>query len=241
MKKTLLTLIIGAIGFTNANAQCTPDNLLNGTGVYFDETNVPCINEYYSNTIQMAIVNDTTVFSIPASLDSVRITSITGIPSGMSHECASPNCTVVASAGSHTQTCVVISGTPTETGSYNIQFTADLYALGSKLTQVFDIPGTVIDCINGIDNNNFSQSISVYPQPTKDNTIISFNIEKSIYASISITDIHGKNDIAVYDGIINSGKTDLPLNEHTSKLTKGVYLITTQLDNDIITKKLIIE
>ena len=115
MKKTLLSLFIIAVSIVNTSAQCTPDPTLNSTGVYFNESNIPCINEAYSETIQMSIKNDTTVNvfgnNVTVLMDSVKINSVTGIPNGMSYTCENTECKIIRnSLQTHTQTCVDNAG-----------------------------------------------------------------------------------------------------------------------------------
>lgn len=241
MKKTLLSLILIGIALFNVNGQCTPDNSLNSTGVYFDKTNIPCINETYEQTIHMAITNDTTIPPFSVSLDSIQITSVTGIPAGLDYQCTSPNCTVVASSGTHTQTCLLISGTPTQTGDFTIQFTARLYALGSSITQTFDVPGSVINCINGLEKFKENTSIDIFPQPSKDNSTLRITLPSASNSSISLYDMTGSKLFNIYEGPLNSGINTIRLNEFTSALKEGVYLINTQIGEDNISKKLIIE
>ena len=245
MKKTLLSLFIIAVSIVNTSAQCTPDPTLNSTGVYFNESNIPCINEAYSETIQMSIKNDTTVNvfgnNVTVLMDSVKINSVTGIPNGMSYTCENPECKIIRNPSqTHTQTCVVIEGTPTTLGDFDITFNVSIHVQGSALNKDFVVSSSVTNCINGINDIN-SSTIDIFPQPSNGKAIIALDLKNSELVKIELLNINGEKLNRVFNGTLQTGKNEIEISQYTSTLNKGIYLLNIQFENNSISKKLIIE
>ena len=245
MKKTLLSIALFGIVLINVSAQCTPDNNLNSTGVYFNESNIPCINDPYSETIQMSIKNDTTVNvfgnSVTVLMDSVKINSVTGIPDGLDYTCENTECKIIRnSLQTHTQTCIVIAGTPTTVGDFDITFNATIYVQGSALNKDFVVSSSVNNCINGIQETN-AASIDVFPQPSNGNTTLEINMNSSESVNIQILNMNGEIMDNAFNSVLKSGKNQIDISQYTSGLLNGVYLLNMQFENNTISKKLIIE
>ena len=247
MKKLLLSFFATALLSVNASAQCIPDNTLNSTGVYFDKSNVPCLNQPYTQVIQMAIKNDTTVFSFNVKLDSVIISQVKNMPAGLTYQCANTQCKAVAlSNTTYTQTCMTLSGTPTVSGDFDIELVADLYVSGgNKLTKSFFIPGSIIQCINGLNTTSTIETVSLFPQPTTNNTQLNINLSAASSVNVSIINPTGSLINTVYNGTMASGLNKLNIGQTTSTLEKGIYLITTSIQTsngvETFSKKLIVE
>ncbi len=136
-----------------------------------------------------------------------------------------------------TTTSVEVTATPTDvnasvsgTGSVTIDaaggtITVTVTAQDGTTTQDYDINYTVV----GVDQNRF-EMISIYPNPA--NT--SINVSNATGAMISIYDLNGrmlKSEVSASD-LCNIDLTDM---------SKGVYLIKIQLDNDLNVSRFIIE
>jgi len=88
------------------------------------------------------------------------------------------------------------------------------------------------DSITGIMKNNTEQSIAVYPTITND--MLFFQTNTAAKASIKIYDLLGK--LIVSQNIIPLTLNSISLSEYDA----GIYLVSVNTDNKIITKKIII-
>lgn len=82
--------------------------------------------------------------------------------------------------------------------------------------------------------------LSVFPNPAKNNTSLSFSLEKAMLISVEIIDVQGKKIGSVYNEAplpegINIVTLDLPENLNT-----GIYFLKVNTENHSIYKKLII-
>jgi len=113
------------VGYTNAQV-CAPDPQYTQPGIYPDSiTNLDSgiVNIAYSDTITVIVPLDTISSICPCGgcipcvdIDSIVLTNITGLPPGLSYQCVPPSCAFPGG----TSGCVLISGTPTVAGTYNL-------------------------------------------------------------------------------------------------------------------------
>lgn len=102
-----------------------------------------------------------------------------------------------------------------------------------------------IDDINimgnvGIDEIANNLNFNVYPNPAEDNTIITFNLEESNSANITIYDVVGKEIATVFNGNLGTGEHQYAVND-AAKLSAGVYFIKLNVGGENFTKKLIVK
>ncbi|GAB4284020.1 MAG: hypothetical protein Kow0068_09000 [Marinilabiliales bacterium] len=92
--------------------------------------------------------------------------------------------------------------------------------------------------VDEIEANNFDYSI--YPNPSKDNTEISFSLNDNHYVEITINDIVGKKIKSLESKKLSSGSYSYLIN--TSELNgSGVYFITVSLDGMPVTKRFVVQ
>lgn len=125
MKKLLLpsTLFLSILLMPFlASAQCIADQSSNTAGIYPSEIlDNGCQNQSYADTVTLVFQIDTTVtvppfgtFTIP--FDSFLVSTILYLPSGLTWDCGSSNCTSYpAGPTSPPRECIEFSGTPTTT------------------------------------------------------------------------------------------------------------------------------
>ena len=111
MKKILLTLTL-AIAFVGAQAQCTPDPQFNIVGIYPDSTiglTGAIVGQAYDEVITIITPTDTSVdilgFPVSVTVQTIELTSVTGLPPSFSYDCAATNCTFLGGSTS----CAVLS------------------------------------------------------------------------------------------------------------------------------------
>ena len=116
MKKILLTLTL-AIAFFGAQAQCTPDPQFNIVGIYPDSTTGltgAIVGQAYDEVITIISPVDTSTVilgqTISVTIQTIELTSVTGLPPSFSYDCATTNCIF---AGGSTSCAVLSSPSPT--------------------------------------------------------------------------------------------------------------------------------
>ena len=125
MKKTLLTLAL-AFAFIGAQAQCTPDAQFTLPGIYPDSAtglSTAIVGQAYNEVITIISPLDTSVMilgqAVPVTIQTIELTSVTGLPASFSYDCATANCTF---SGGSTSCAVLTSPSPTvaEVGLHQI-------------------------------------------------------------------------------------------------------------------------
>ena len=237
MKKPLLciALLIGSL--TQLNAQCvitpgcTPDPTLGYCTTPTDNTPLPNASESsaYSTTIQLSI--GTTAFMGFITVTSASLTSVTGLPAGLSYSSNPANGYVAAGSNA----CLLIDGTPAmgSAGTYTIDANFDVVTSSGPISQAVswtlqvDATGTV-----GIKTYNASSAFFLAPNPATNELAVSaaFNFGK-----VSIIDALGKTVIS-HDAN-NSTLTKINI----SDLSKGVYFLQMNDGTRIVTRKFIKE
>ena len=94
------------------------------------------------------------------------------------------------------------------------------------------------DIIIDINETLSSNNISIYPNPITNIANIEFSLLKNNDVSIAIYDILGKNIKNLYQGEMMSGANNVQMN--VSELNEGIYFVKLQINNQIITKKIVI-
>jgi len=139
---TLLFLVLCSWSLTTS-AQCLPDSSLTGSGIFPDTLVGTCAGIPYEQTITIIIPQDTIVPpGVAATIDSVVVDSVAGLPPGLDFFCLDGNCRVLCG----TRSCVLVAGTPTQPGLYQI----DLYT--TTYVKVFGSPILQIDTLFGFYN-----------------------------------------------------------------------------------------
>ncbi len=135
----------------------------------------------------------------------------------------------VSPAGTNSTTTSISTGSVT--GAASVSYTVT-NANGCSNTRTVNI--NIVNCsAKGINSNIISNDVTFYPNPAK--SFITVNANNIIGDSkITITDLLGKQ-ILQQNLSIGSNKIDV------SKLSKGMYLVTTINNNENKTQKLIIE
>lgn len=241
MKKILFTLSLILVSYF-ASAQCTPDPtyVSQGVGVYPkpDSTCLHTVMDTCRRTqaysfVLTAVVPDSidtgTAFG-KAVLDYIKITSVNGLPSGITYQCVPSTCQFE----NNTTGCVLISGTTTDpAGVSNLTVTADV-RIGAGLagfTLPYTFPDTTIapGCYLfvvaepvGI-NEAYSHDISCKPNPVQNNATISFENGNATTANLSIVNLNGQI-VKTENFNTQNGRNTYTFD--VSDLSNGVYYYT---------------
>lgn len=259
MKKILLVFscILGfaILAPTGLNAQCSPDTSLNVPGIYPDTLADGCQGELYSEVINFVFPADTTVstplgtFTLP--FDSFIVSSVTGIPAGMSFTCNISSCVYITNPPSLTNGCVNIFGTPTDTtaSTDSVEVTGDAYVdlfgsptafpsvfkLGLKIHPVGDP-----SCAVSIDQElQSSTSLNIFPNPLEYGSVAEFSLSAAADVNVEMFNVYGKKVKDIYSGHQPAGKHSVQLFD--GSLPSGLFFVKMTLDNGkaVITQKVL--
>lgn len=133
----ILLFIVFCSWSLTISAQCLPDSTITGSGIFPDTLIGTCVGIPYEQTITIVIPQDTIVPpGIGATIDSVVVDSVAGLPPGLNFFCLDGNCRVFGG----TRSCVLVSGTPTTAGVYQVDLYTTSYAIifGNQALTVTD-------------------------------------------------------------------------------------------------------
>ena len=91
----------------------------------------------------------------------------------------------------------------------------------------------------GVGENIKSTDLTVFPNPFNDKTNVSFYLNSSQNVTVDVYDAMGKKVSTIDSGLLTEGPQTLELD--ASELTKGVYFIRMNVNNELISNKIIIE
>lgn len=91
----------------------------------------------------------------------------------------------------------------------------------------------------GVNENEASANMNIYPNPTSEYSYINLNLEKASKVNVSITNLVGQEVFNKEFGQLSAGNHMLTVN--VNNLNSGIYFFTVQSGNERITKKVIIK
>ena len=252
MKKTLLTLSL-AIATIFASAQCTPDAQFSSPGIYPDSTtglSPAYVGQAYNEVITIITPLDTSVeyngIPINVTVQTIELTSVTGLPASFSYDCDAGNCTF---AGGATSCAVLSSASPdvSEIGLHqiimNTTTTADA-GIGIPITQDDVIDYYYIEVLNGAAStlNQFNDLTfelkGVFPNPASNNAKIQFVLGTSEAVTFKVYNLLGEE---IESQFINSQRGVNTINVNTTSYSEGMYLYSINNGKEVLTKRMIIK
>ncbi|HLP18674.1 MAG TPA: M43 family zinc metalloprotease, partial [Chitinophagales bacterium] len=93
--------------------------------------------------------------------------------------------------------------------------------------------------LTGIEDVSVVNEVNIFPNPTEGAATISLSLAAAGKLTVNITDLTGKEVARVFDGFMNDGDTQLPL-EGTEQLASGVYIVNVKAGESVVQKKLVI-
>ena len=166
------------------------------------------------------------------------------------------NGSVIEEGGPYTNTGFKISPfTFPETGCYELVLndasgnglSDNLYVISDENDEVLWTGGTFTYSTRAelayditIDVNEIlsAKDVSIYPNPVTKTANIDFNLYQNSDVNIAVFDILGKNVMNLYKGEMMGGANNVQMN--VSDLNEGIYFVKLQMNNQIITKKIMI-
>lgn len=170
-----------------------------------------------------------------------------GLPPGLNIGTTAANVTTTASAykfpGNDTS-CMVIYGTPTTAGTYNLSFTLKTFVqeLGNFVaasTDVLTYYKIVINTPIGLNENASSkfELMNLYPNPSNSTATLRFSSPKSSIVKLVVYNTLGK---AVLVKMIDSKQGENEFNLNVKDLSSGIYICSLESEGKTLTKKLIV-
>jgi hypothetical protein len=172
MKKLFFSLFFTATLMANAQL-CTPDTTIKVPGFYPSQLADGAVGTPYNQTVMILSFKDTSAVvggsKQKVTIDSLKLTKVIGLPTGMGYVCYEPRCIYLPSA----VRCIKLNGTPNQAGLFPLKFAVTAYA---KLNGFFPVaqPDTIKNfslLITGTSDVAIIQSmdqLAVFPNPVKD-------------------------------------------------------------------------
>jgi hypothetical protein len=245
MKRIILSLAFSLM-VVAMYAQCTPGSYTT-VGIYPDTTtNLPqgAVNQSYLGVITAVVPSDTTIYGIPATIDSIGVTEVQGLPSGFAWAGNTPS----AFFPGGTSGCIGIYGTPTtgQEGTYPLLI--KILSAGKLAGMPTTLPDTllgykivIVDSthVGLVDSRLFSFGVKeIYPNPASTQATIVVTNNDAATVGIRINDMLGRM-VSYTEQKINAGENNVNIN--VASLPEGVYFYTVSKGSSAITRKLIIE
>ena len=206
------------------------------------------VGAIYTQNITIKVPNDTvtTVFGPPQTLhfDRVELSNPTGftnygLPPGLSLACTPSTCKF---PGNDTS-CMVIYGTPTTAGTYNLGFKLTTYvqeipnvAINTSTLTYYKI---IIAAANGINTFNAStfEVAQSMPNPATNKAIITYNLPGEGKTKLSVYNILGKLMLEKReDG--QKGENEFEVN--CKEMPSGVCIYNIEYNGKTITRRMIV-
>jgi hypothetical protein len=238
MKRLLLiAAFASSIAFANAQS-CTPDNTIISPGVYPEKLETAFADQAYDFSFQVLALKDTVVLfagqTINATIDSIKVIDVIGIPAGFDYTCNPANCIFTWRAVG----CVNLRGNPTQSqvGVYDLKIATVVYAKAGILA--LPVPDTT-DGYELVIKGDGSASVfdvsntllNIYPNPSSDGTfMLSSTNQMSI---LNVIDIQGRK-VAFEESL---SQNTLILN--LANAPKGIYYLLAEVNGTLISKKLV--
>ena len=243
MKKNVFSLIVFVFSALIAQTQCVPDTSVfpPGTefGVYPDvNENLPCgvPNEDYETVMHMIVPSEFETefggFPVTVTITSYEVVSVDGLPAAFVWATNEPSW-----AGGEVG-CMTILGNTANEGTYDltINLSADYTVFGQPGTLdtaytgysiVIDIGCTTVDIESLIVEQ--LENLVIYPNPTAGNV---WNLSQDVQ-ELTVYDQFGR--VVYFDQNVIANK------EIVTSFKNGVYTIVALKEDELITKKLIVD
>lgn len=202
----------------------------------------------YTQNITIKVPNDTvtTAFGPPQTMhfDRIELSNPTGytnygLPPGLSLSCTPSTCKF---PGNDTS-CMIIYGTPTTAGTYNLGFKLTTYmkefsnvAVNTSTLTYYKI---VINSSNGINTFNpgeFEVNQSI-PNPSNNKALIKYYLPNEGNVKLTVFNVIGKMLIEKREEALK-GENEFEIN--CKDLAPGVYVYNIEFDGKTISKRMIV-
>jgi hypothetical protein len=238
MKRLILFTIVLSVSVGLFSQNCVVDNNITEPGIYPQNLDTAKIDEAYSFTMQILAIKDTLVdfmgSPITATIDSVQLWDVFGLPGDFDFVCEPTNCLYSNAAVG----CVRLFGNPTkqDVGIHPLEIFTTAYASYSSFKlpvhdTIRDYQLVVRDTGSASIYKVTKDHILIYPNPVIDG---SFTIlTKMEVADLKIYDLQARE----VDFTTVKKTNSLVVNMHTNN--SGVYFVRFKSGDRIIEKRIL--
>jgi len=254
MKKTLLFLTF-AVAVVFANAQCTPDPLFTEAGIYPDSTTglLPAyVGQSYSQNITIITPSDTVVDNplggtMTVTIDSINLTSVTGLPDDFDYACDPPSCGFPGGTIKCAELYSTVAPTVSDIGIYDIVFETTSYVsnvplLGTTtqddIIDYYYIEISALTSTFNQFNNKTLELKGVYPNPVINQAKIQFISGTREEVVFKVYNMLGKE---IESQIISTDRGVNIVKINTSTYSEGIYLYSISNGKQMQTKRMIVK
>ena len=243
MRKILpLFIFLFVVSFSVQAQVCVPDGSVSAPGFYPDTINggldTGFVSMAYDDVITIIVPADTTLPIVgTVTVDSISLSSFTGLPPGLSFDCEPAICTWVGNSTG----CVSISGTPTLGGVYPITANVDLYAGGVTIALPYAVEGyriAIVDAVSvGEVNKTTFGELKNQPNPFRGGTQVSFVSEDNSKFEFQVFDLLGNR---VFNQIVQAQTGANVFHFQNDQLVPGIYLYSLSNGKHTATARMIV-
>lgn len=232
MKKTLLLLSLFVAGTFGVKAQCT---ITPGCTVTNGYCSTPAAGSSLPNAFVLVAYSTVIQISIgttvgPATINSATLTSISGLPTGLSYSTNPTNGVIMGGSNG----CVLIAGTPASGSAGTYTVTANVTVntnLGSSPTTL--IWTLTVAASSGISQlNSNSGNMAIIPNPVVSNMTINADFQ---FLTARVLD--GQGNLALSQSAMGASSTSIDV----TKLNSGIYFLQLSDGIKVVTRKFIKE
>lgn len=229
-------LLFSVLGAQAQN--CVPDQNVTQSGFYPKQAEVAYVDSNYKQVLQIRVFKDTTVIiggnPVTATIDSINVLDIKGLPSGFYYTCYTTSCSFVPDSTG----CATLEGKASagQIGVYPLDIELEVFAkiFGTVNTSQKDTIRQfelVVDDMSGVGYIT-SKSRLVYPNPTHSGSLWFSSILENSVTEISCFNQTGQK----VDYKLIKGKMSLSSNPN------GLYTVVLTLDNgEVLTQKILLQ
>lgn len=267
MTKLLLALCFSLSATFLAAQTCTPDQAYadSTAGVYpkpYDAATNPnggitecaVIGEYFQFDLTVVINDTLTIGALSFPLDSIIITDVTGLPTGLSHGCIPTNCHFLK----NTLSCAYIYGTPTASnapGAYDMTIKGNAFISGSSLPFALEFPNPALapgkytihlnanasdPCTVSTGTNSLEGKVGIntMPNPTAGPTKIGISSQVDGQFQLQVVDLLGQR---MSQQVVSISTGENVVDFDASQLANGLYLVQLFNESGMVTQKLAVQ
>lgn len=245
MRAVIIFLIVGLAGglSVRVNAQCEPDTVncidVGEPGqICPDSLPIGILGEPYNEVITIIAPDTVRIEGLEVILYKIEIDTVMNLPPGINYEA---NATEFFPDSVY---CILLSGTPTDTGTYYLSISVIPYVKISNNVYALDVQtddSTIFiriesaSSVSDLIHEDFSL-IPGYPNPFITTTQIGFNTTTSGEVELVIYNLIGRQ--VYHERILaNPGKNNFSFTGEN--ISSGIYLYTVRRGGKVLTAKLV--